>query len=80
MHWIEGIQCGLPLIYSKSGGAIADAGKEYGVALDGDVVDAIVSIKENYDYYRQKVLNNPPSSERTNKKYFEIIRRAVENN
>jgi len=56
MHWKEGVACGLPLLYSVSGGEIADNGNKYGLAFDGknDMLNSIEIIKNNYRNYQKK--------------------------
>jgi glycosyltransferase involved in cell wall biosynthesis len=61
MHHVEGAQCGLPLLYHKDGGGIVEAGERYGLCFgDDDYIDAINMLRDDYDRYRNLVLNNSP--------------------
>ncbi len=62
MHHVEGIQCGLPVIYHCSGGGIVELAKHYGVEYSDDLASAIGTIRANYHSYRENVLNQPPTS------------------
>lgn len=35
MHIVEGVQCGLPLVYHDDGGGIVEIGRRFGIALPG---------------------------------------------
>ena len=77
MHWIEGVQCGLPLLFSREGGAVADLGKTYGVSIDNDLPAVIKDIKNNYDEYRQSVLENLPDSKIMYSEYLMLMSKMV---
>lgn len=62
MHHVEGIQCGLPVIYHRDGGGIVELARRYGIEYSGDLAPAIEQMRESYETYRQAVLSDPPLS------------------
>ncbi len=55
---IEGINCGLPVIYLDDS-ANKEVGAEYGVEFQGDFFEAIEKVKENYQLLVERTLTNP---------------------
>jgi glycosyltransferase involved in cell wall biosynthesis len=62
MHHVEGIQCGLPVVYHRDGGGIVERAKKYGVEYTDDVCSGIQEMRFKYSEYRHKVLHDPPAS------------------
>ena len=62
MHHVEGIQCGLPVIYHDKGGGIVERAQSYGIVYAEDLVSSIEEMRNNYQAYREKVLCDPPPS------------------
>ncbi len=63
MHFIEGLQCGLPLIYHEDGGGIPELGAQYGIGFRDDVAGAVRAIRDRYAEYRERTLAAPPSGD-----------------
>ena len=62
MHHVEGIQCGLPVIYHRDGGGIVELARRYGIEYSDDLGSAIEQMRDSYETYRKTVLNDPPRS------------------
>lgn len=78
MHFIEGLQCGLPLLYDVSGGGIVEvAAKASGIAFAGDPLQAIATMKKEYGRLRDEVLKLRLSGERMALQYGEAIKYLV---
>jgi hypothetical protein len=78
MHYIEGLQCGLPLLYRSGGGGVEEIGKRVGGVLVGsDLALSVMEIKESYPARRKAVLQNLPSGEVMAMRYLEIIRSMI---
>ncbi len=80
MHFIEGLQCGLPIAFHKDGGGIPELAVKYGVGFRGDRDDlsfAVRSLIDDYPYFRKCVLAKPPSGDGMCLAYREIIQRVL---
>jgi len=63
MHFIEGLQCGLSMIYHEDGGGIVELARRYGIGFREDVTGAVNAIRDRYSEFREKVLAAPPSGD-----------------
>jgi glycosyltransferase involved in cell wall biosynthesis len=79
MHFIEGLQCGLPLLYHLDGGGIVELGEKFGVGFRDDLLGGVRQWKEAYAGLRQRVLNDPPSGARMCTDYREVLQREIVN-
>jgi glycosyltransferase involved in cell wall biosynthesis len=77
MHFIEGLQCGLPIAFHEDGGGIPELARRYGVGFRDDLADAVRSLMKDYAGYREKVLTHPPSGDGMCLAYREIIQRVL---
>ncbi len=77
MHPVEGLQCGLPLIYHKDAGGTVTHGKRYGVLHRGDIVATILEAKSRYTDLRQNLLASPPSGDLMCLEYRRLIQRVI---
>jgi len=77
MHFIEGLQCGTPIIYHEDGGGIVELARHYGIGFRDDVAGAIASLRDNYHGLRQKVLAAPPSGDRMCIAFREVIQQTL---
>jgi hypothetical protein len=80
MHHVEGAQCGLPLLYHKDGGGIVEAGERYGLCFgDDDYIEAINMLRDDYERYRNLVLNNSPCGDHMVMQYTNRIQSLIAN-
>ena len=81
MHHIEGMSCGLPLLYCKGGGGILEAGVGCSEQFKNikTMLNAIEKIKNNYNNYVEKIDYKYLSSDRCYEEYYKIIKTAFEN-
>ena len=77
MHFIEGVQCGLPVVYHQDGGGIPEVASRYGLEYSIDVCGAIEQMRREYDSHRRKVLSNPPSGEEMTLRFINAIQKVV---
>ncbi len=78
MHYIEGLQCGLPLIYRHGGGGVEEVGLATGgIGFTDNVSKAIEELKSSWLMRRQSVLANLPSGERMAFRYLEIVEQLL---
>lgn len=74
MSQVEGIQCGLPLLYHRDGGGIGDVGKKCGVPFADDVAGAIEEMRENYGTYRSKAIGLDLGGDRMCMEFARLVR------
>lgn len=77
MHFIEGLQCGLPLLFHLDGGGIVELGSRFGIGLRDDLVSGLRGLQARYHELRDKVLDAPPSGDRMCIAYREIVQRVL---
>lgn len=77
MHFIEGAQCGLPVVYHLDGGGIVEVGREFGVGFRNDVRAGILEARECYAELRTATLAHAPSGDRMCAEYRRIIEHAI---
>jgi len=78
MHVVEGLQCGLPLLYAADGGGIAEAaGADAGLVISNGLADTVQEVGRRYHEMRARVLANPPSGDRMALDYAETIQRLI---
>jgi glycosyltransferase involved in cell wall biosynthesis len=75
MHPVEGLQCGLPLIYHEDSGGTVMLGQRYGVLLGGSVAETLTEAKLRYPELRQHLLASPPSGDLMCLEYRRLIQR-----
>jgi glycosyltransferase involved in cell wall biosynthesis len=73
MHYVEGAQCGLPVLYHEDGGGIVEVASRFGIGYRDDVAGAIGAMRERYPELRQRVLEHPPSGDEMCARYRELI-------
>jgi glycosyltransferase involved in cell wall biosynthesis len=78
MHFIEGAQCGLPVLYHEDGGGIVEVARRFGVGFRSDIESAIGAIQAKYVGLREALLADPPSGDRMCVEYRQLIERAIE--
>ena len=73
MHFIEGMQCGLPVVFQKNGGGICEVARIAGIEFDTDVKTALLQAREQYAELREKVLRDAPSGKRLCEAFYKVI-------
>lgn len=63
MHPVEGLQCGLPLLYHRDSGGTVEIGRRYGLELTDDLAADLRAIRDRYEEFRRIVLLEPPSGD-----------------
>ncbi len=77
MHPVEGIQCGLPLLYHADGGGTVELGRKFGIAFRGDVGGAIGEMRRRYSELREAAIAAPPSGDLMCLEYRRLIQRCI---
>jgi glycosyltransferase involved in cell wall biosynthesis len=77
MHPVEGLQCGLPLIYHEDGGGTVELGRQYGIGFRDNVAEAIQEMRSRYTEFRSAVLATPPSGDWMCLQYRRLIQRCI---
>ena len=77
MHFIEGIQCGLPVLHQADGRGIVEVAQRFGMCFRGDVRHAILKMRTQYPRWRQAVLADPPSGDRMYLEYRTLIQQLI---
>jgi hypothetical protein len=77
MHFIEGAQCGLPLVYHEDGGGIVEVGRRFGVSFREDVSKALQEARDRYPELRVRVLSQAPSGDAMCAEYRRVIEHTL---
>ena len=77
MHFIEGLQCGLPIAFHEDGGGIPEFARRYGVPFRAGIAEAVRALMANYRKHRADLLAAPPSGEGMCLAYRDILQRVV---
>jgi glycosyltransferase involved in cell wall biosynthesis len=77
MHFIEGLQCGLPIAFHEDGGGIPELARRYGVSFRNGVAEAVAELTARYSELRAGLLGNPPSGEGMCLAYRDIVQRVL---
>ena len=79
MHHIEGILCGLPIIYRNSG-ALPEYCKDYGISFENqDFVPALKEIIKDYPKFKKNIIYYPHNSERMTDEYLNLFSQLIKN-
>ena len=77
MHPVEGLQCGLPLLYDRDTGGTVELGRKYGMEISADTVESITRIRDAYEVLRSRVLGDAPSGDAMCLQYRRLIQRLI---
>ena len=78
MHHIEGILCGLPIIFRESG-ALPEYCKSYGISFQNEkFLPALKQMIFNYSKYKKSISNYPNDSKRMNNEYLNLFELLLE--
>ena len=73
MHFIEGLQCGLPIAYHEDGGGIPELARKYGVGFRDNLAEAVRGLMQDYRKFRENTLLRPPSGDQMCIAYREVL-------
>ncbi|HEY5814260.1 MAG TPA: hypothetical protein VIT23_16595 [Terrimicrobiaceae bacterium] len=77
MHPVEGLQCGLPLLYDRETGGTVELGQKFGLELSDDMPTSIQRVRDAYDSLRRRILLDPPSGDAMCLQYRKLIQRLI---
>ena len=77
MHPVEGIQCGLPLLYHEDSGGTVELGRRFGIAFRDDIGGAIGEMRRRYAELRERALSEPPSGDLMCLQYRRLIQCCI---
>ena len=74
-HVLEGMACGLPVVYHMNGGSIPEYCHGYGLGFENfdQMIASLRAVKKDYNRYKSNVLKYEDNVTRAVKKYVEII-------
>jgi glycosyltransferase involved in cell wall biosynthesis len=78
MHVIEGIQCGLPVLYHENGGGVVEIARRFGIGFSHDIQSAIAAMRARHEELRREVLIEPPSGDRMCGDYQRLILQVMD--
>lgn len=75
MHHVEGVACGMPVLYHKEGGGINELCKKHGEGFSSfeEFLEKLNLIVKNYDLYRDKIDYELISIDRVCEEYAKIV-------
>ncbi len=73
MHFLEGMQCGLPVIFHEDGGGIPEIAGRAGVGFRDDVKAALMEAAERYEELKALVLEQKPSGEGLCQQFGDLV-------
>ena len=71
-HHIEAAQCGLPILYLKSGG-MPEYCDGYGVGFSNNFEEKLLKLTEDYKKYQNKMKDYPRNAYKTNLEFLELF-------
>lgn len=79
IHQLEGMSCGLPVLYRKNGGGIKETVNDAGEEFDDleDMLCKLTKIIDNYDDYISKIDYHFFSTERFGSEYLELFKKNI---
>lgn len=77
MHPVEGIQCGLPVLFHRETGGTATLCADYGLMMKENPAASLLELRERYKEFRKKILVAPPSGPRMCEHYRALVQRLA---
>jgi glycosyltransferase involved in cell wall biosynthesis len=77
LHFVEGAQCGLPVLYHEDGGGIVEVARPWGIGFRDDVAASIKDLQARYPELREAVLSRAPSGELMCRDYRRVVERLL---
>jgi len=79
MHHIEGILCGLPIIYRNSG-ALPEYCRDFGISFENqDFLPALIKMIKDYFIFKKKLVKYPHDSEKMTSEYLNLFSKLLKN-
>ena len=79
MHHIEGILCGLPIIYRNSG-ALPEYCRDFGVSFENqDFLPALKKMIKDYSKFKKNIIQYPHDSEKMTSEYLTLFSQLLKN-
>ncbi len=75
-HHIEAAQCGLPILYTESGG-IPEYCNGFGLPFNEDFEEKLSEMMLNYDLYLQKLRKYPFNSDKMCEEFHELFEKLI---
>ena len=74
-HVVEGLACGLPILYHRNGGSIPEYVSEYGIEFwdNESLINAIGEMRKSFNIFKSRALSYCDSQEENIKIYRCII-------
>jgi glycosyltransferase involved in cell wall biosynthesis len=77
MHVVEGLQCGLPMLFHPDTGGTVEQAQAYGIPIGASLRDSLLELRERHSELRKKLLADPPSGSRMAAAYQAILTRLI---
>lgn len=77
MHHVEGVQCGMPLLYHEDGGGIVEAGRRYGIGFREDFGAALHEMRRGYGRYLANAIRQAPNGDRMCMDFIDAIQAMI---
>ncbi len=77
MHYTEGAQRGLPVIYHNESGGISEVAQKWGIEFSTDLIKAVQDMQKHYFQLRQRLLTDLPDEKKMNEKYLKVLQRVA---
>lgn len=78
MHYIEALQCGLPILYRTSG-SLPEYCRGYGIAFDGpdDIEQALTAMIREYTHHKEAMTHFTYTAKDMGKRYEEVFQQTL---
>ena len=76
-HHVEGVQCGLPLIYHEDGGGIVEAGQKYGLGFRDNLAAVLGQARAQYGELRERVIGQMPNGDEMCLQFARVITKLI---
>jgi glycosyltransferase involved in cell wall biosynthesis len=77
MHVVEGLQCGLPMLYHRDTGGTVEQAGGCGIPVGDSLRDSLMELRERHGELRRKLLADPPSGSRMAASYQSLLTRLI---
>ena len=78
MHYVEGAQCGLPVLYHEDGGGIVEVASRFGIGFRDEVGAAIEELRGRLPELRELARDHGPSGETMCSAYRGLIAELID--